>query len=257
MSKLLKVTTAAFLAMSLAACSSTSTASSAASASASSSASSSEKEEETQTVGLYTVYNATNDQVTELYLYPTDGEKGENLVADHALKTAHAMYLTYDAGDKAADTELTLEFVTKGGYTGSFTTLHIETAPISLIAEDAKTGATAISFAATPATYTIKNVTGEEVKEVYIYPTGSSDKGKNLVGDAAQDGGEQVVTFDGVPENAIVDNEVTAFTIEFTTASGYTGKFETLSYEVAPIYLIAEDAKTGATAISFVDPSAN
>jgi hypothetical protein len=46
-----------------------------------------------------------------------------------------------------------------------------------------------------------------------------------------------------------------AFTIEFTTESGYTGKFETLSYENAPIQLISADAMTGATQIAFGAPA--
>ncbi len=44
------------------------------------------------------------------------------------------------------------------------------------------------------------------------------------------------------------------YTLEFTTESGYTGSFDTLHFEVAPISLLAEDALTGATQISFSAP---
>ena len=41
---------------------------------------------------------------------------------------------------------LTLSFKTEGGYEAAFTTLSIEEAPITLLAADAMTGATPISF---------------------------------------------------------------------------------------------------------------
>jgi uncharacterized protein (DUF736 family) len=257
MKKMLTAGTAALMALTLAACSSSNSAS-ASSTAAASTAAASASASAAATVGEYTIYNATNDSVTGLYLYPTDAtDKGTNLAGEKGLSNAHATYATYDAGDKASSTKLTLEFTTKGGYTGTFTTLSIETAPITLIAEDAKTGATAIKFGANPATYTVKNSTGEEVKSLYLYPTGSSDKGENRVGEAAKADGQTVITLDAVPAGLIsADGKLGTFTIEFTTASGYTGKFTTLSYETAPIYLIAADAKTGATEISFKDPSA-
>lgn len=253
MKKILTAGTAALMALTLAACSSNTAATTTATPSAEATATATAAP---ITVGKYTIYNATNDSVTELYLYPTDAtDKGTNLAGEKGLSNAHATYAEYDAGDKADSTTLTLEFTTKGGYTGSFTTLHIEEAPISLIAEDAKTGATAIKFEATTATYNITNATGEEVKSLYIYPTGSSDKGENMIGDAAMADGKASIVLDAVPAGLIKDGKVGAFTLEFTTASGYTGTFETLSYETAPIYLIAEDAKTGSTAISFKDPT--
>ena len=216
----------------------------------------SEKQEEVQTVGVYTIYNATGEGVTDLYLYPTgSADKGENYAAGgHGFGDAHAKVLTYDASADPS-ISLTLEFTTNSGYTGKFETLHIETAPISLIAQDAVTGATQISFAASPATYTIYNTTGEEVTELYLYRTGSSDKGDNLIDGAAQDGGSQVISFDSVPAFALDENgNLGAFTLEFTTKSGYNAKFETLSYENAPICLISEDAVTGATKIKFGAP---
>ena len=210
-----------------------------------------ETAQEVQTVGEYTVYNGTGETIKELYLYPTGSDRGENLVtSDHGFGDAHAMGLTYDAGDKAADTSLTLEFVTAAGYTNKFETLHIETVPLTILAEDMMTGATPVAFQPTTAKYTIYNKTGEKVTELYLYATGSSDKGENLIDGAAEPDGEQVIEFDSVPEYLVKeDGSISPFTIEFTTESGYSASFTTLSYEVAPIQLISEDMVTGATKI--------
>ena len=251
MKKMLSIGTAALMALTLAACSSSTAATTSSTAAAASSAAATASASAAPTVGNYTIYNATGDSVTAIYLYPTDAtDKGTNLAGEKGLSAAHAIYTTYD-NSKGTVSKLTLEFTTKGGYTGKFTTLSIETAPISLIAEDAKTGATAIKFAATPATYTIKNATGEEVKSLYLYPTGSSAKGDNRIGDAAKADGQVVITVDDASALIGTDGKLGKYTLEFTTASGYTGSYTTLSYETAPIQLIAESAKTGATAIKF------
>lgn len=235
----------------LAGCSASSSAAQPASSSAS------EESEEVQTVGEYTVYNMTGEGITELYLYPSDSsDKGTNYAeGGHGFGNAHAMHLVYDAGDKAADTALTLEFVTSSGYANAFKTLHIETVDMTLLAEDALTGSTPLTFTASKAEYTIYNRTGETVTDLYLYPTGSSDKGNNLIAEAKEDGGSQVITFDSVPVNLIKeDGSLNTFRIEFVTESGYTAGYETLSYEVAPITLISEDAMTGATQIKFGAP---
>jgi hypothetical protein len=212
----------------------------------------------TETTGYYTVYNATGDAVTELYLYEAGAEKGENIAATlyaDSLYDGHALYLTYEG--QTGKEVLVLEFVTKSGYMGKFETLYIEVAPLTLLAADAMTGATQIAFADTPAEYTVHNVTGEKVTELYLYPTGAEEKGENLAGKGMADSQSLVVTVEKLPEKLISADSVEtgAFTIEFTTESGYTGKFETLYYEVAPLYLISADAKTGATEISFFEPS--
>ncbi len=212
-----------------------------------------ETKEEVQTVGYYTIYNETGEKVTELYLYAADSsDKGENLVGERGLGTAHATGLSYDAGDKASETTLCLEFTTENGYNAKFETLHIETAPITLIAEDAMTGATPIAFQTSTASYTIYNKTGEPVKELYLYVTGSSDKGENLIDGAKEPDGEQVIELESIPEELVKeDGTLSTFTIEFTTDSGYTGSFTTLNYENAPIQLISEEMLTGATQIKF------
>lgn len=207
-----------------------------------------------ETMGKYTIYNNSGENISELYLYPTGAaDKGENLATGpHGFGIGHALLATYDDG--SADTKLTLEYTTDSGVTGKFETLNVETVPISIIAEDARTGATPIAFEAMPAVYDIYNVTGESVTSLYIYPTGSADKGENRIKEAGEKDGHQVVTFDAVPENLVMDNKVGQFTIEFTTESGYTGSFDNLSYETAPISLLAEDAKTGPTGISLTAP---
>ena len=97
---------------------------------------------ETET-GVYKVYNVTGSKVTELYLYETGADKGENLAGENGMRNTRSTELTYE-GTK--ETVLTLEYVAEDGTTGKFETLHIEEAPISLIAVDARTGATEISF---------------------------------------------------------------------------------------------------------------
>ena len=243
---------AAALALVLAACGSTSAPETpAATVKASATA---EASQPAETVGKYTIYNNSGENISELYLYPTGAEdKGENLASGkHGFGIGHALFATYDDGK--SDTKLTLEYTTESGVTGMFETLAVETAPISIISEDARTGATPIAFEAMPAVYEIYNVTGEKVSDLYIYPTGSADKGKNLIKEAGEKDGHQTVQFDSVPENLIVDGKVGHFTIEFTTESGYTGSFDNLSYESAPISLLAEDAKTGPTGISLTAP---
>ena len=99
-----------------------------------------------------------------------------------------------------------------------------------------------------PAEYTVYNTTGENVTELYLYAVGSEDKGENLAADGLADGDSVVLT---LPEDADKSAE---YVLEFTTESGDTQSFDTLSYEVAPISLLSVDAAAGATPISFAAP---
>ena len=90
--------------------------------------------------------------------------------------------------------------------------------------------------------YTVYNVTGETVNELYLYETGA-DKGENLAADGLKDTKKVELTYDGTAE--------TTLTLEYTTESGYNAKFETLHIEEANINLLAADAMTGATPIEF------
>ena len=95
---------------------------------------------------------------------------------------------------------------------------------------------------------TVYNTTGENVTELYLYVAGSEDKGENLAADGLADGDSVVLT---LPEDADKSAE---YVLEFTTESGDTQSFDTLSYEVAPISLLSVDAAAGATPISFAAP---
>lgn len=96
-------------------------------------------------VCTYTVYNTTGEKITELYV--TDnatGEKSENFAGEGMADGASVEI----KGTNKADYVVTLSFRTESGYEGTFSTLHFETVPISLLVVDAASGATSISFKA-------------------------------------------------------------------------------------------------------------
>ena len=98
--------------------------------------------------GTYTFYNKTGETVTELYLIDNlTGEKGVNYAANgFAADACWVITRTITAEEKEAGYSMTVFFKTESGYEGHFDTLHIEVAPITLLAADAMTGATMISF---------------------------------------------------------------------------------------------------------------
>lgn len=89
---------------------------------------------------------------------------------------------------------------------------------------------------------------GSTVSELYLYVSGSEDKGENLAGEGLADGENVVLT---LPEDA---DQSAKYVLEFTTEDGTTQSFDTLSYEVAPISLLSADAAAGATPIAFSAP---
>ncbi len=98
-------------------------------------------------VGTYVIYNKTGETVTSLTL--TDNVTGKvsaNLAGAGMAADAVMTITSSIPGTEDAHGRLTLTFVTESGYTGTFATLSIEVAPITLLAPDAMTGATAISF---------------------------------------------------------------------------------------------------------------
>lgn len=201
-------------------------------------------EEVTEATGVYKVYNTTGEKVTELYVYEVgSADKGENL-AGEGMRNTRSTVVEFTA---MSDAVLVLEYVTESGRTGTFETLHIEEAPIALLAEDSMTGATQIAFTTPMGTgvYDVYNVTGETVTELYLTPAGE-EKGENLAGEGMSTEDVLTLTFEGPVDSVLV--------LEFVTESGVTGKFETLHIEEAPISLLAEDARTGATEISFTKP---
>ena len=190
--------------------------------------------------GTYTLYNVTGEKLTELYLYETGSDKGENRIPD-GMKNNKQLVLTYDA---AADAALTLEYVTESGVSAKFETLRIEEVPIAMEAVDAASGATPIRFGVPEDTgnYKLVNTTGTTVSELYVYLNGG-EKGENLAGSGMEDG-------------ASVDFTITApvdasLTVEFTTEADGTKTFETLHIENVTVNLLAADAMSGATPIQF------
>lgn len=98
--------------------------------------------------GTYTFYNKTGETVTELYLIDNlTGEKGPNYAVNgFAPDASYTITRTVSAEEKDAGYSMTVSFKTESGYEAQFATLHIEVAPVTLLAADALTGATAISF---------------------------------------------------------------------------------------------------------------
>ena len=190
--------------------------------------------------GTYTLYNVTGEKLTELYLYETGSDKGENRIPD-GMKNNKQLVLTFDA---AADAALTLEYVTESGVSAKFETLRIEEVPIAMQSVDATSGATPIRFGVPEDTgsYKLVNTTGTTVSELYVYLNGG-EKGENLAGSGMEDG-------------ASVDFTITApvdasLTVEFTTEADGTKTFETLHIENVTVNLLAADAMSGATPIQF------
>lgn len=98
--------------------------------------------------GTYTVYNKTGEKVTELYLIDNlTGEKGTNYAVNGFEPDAKwVITRTVSAEEIAAGYSMTVSFKTEGGYEAQYPTLHIEEAPVTLLAADAVTGVTPISF---------------------------------------------------------------------------------------------------------------
>lgn len=95
--------------------------------------------------GYYTVYNKTGETVKEVSI--TINATGEKFVMATDVP-ADAMKVIVFSMDGALEghNALTFAFTTESGYEGSFATLSVETAPITMLSADAMTGATQISF---------------------------------------------------------------------------------------------------------------
>ncbi|MCR4884869.1 MAG: hypothetical protein K6A68_14960 [Clostridiales bacterium] len=100
--------------------------------------------------GVYTIYNLTGEKV--LYVSLTDNVNGVVMKLDFdegGLDNGGSVIMTRSIPQgEDGEHRLTLTFETESGYQGVFPTLSIETVPISLLAEDTVSGATAISFSA-------------------------------------------------------------------------------------------------------------
>ena len=94
--------------------------------------------------------------------------------------------------------------------------------------------------------YTVYNMTGAKLTELYLYEAGSADKGTNYAADGIKNGKKIELTYDGKEDTLLV--------LEFNYDGGETQTFETLHIEEAPVTLKSVDAAAGATAIAFEDP---
>ena len=155
----------------------------------------------------------------------------------------------------AAALALAVGMTACGGSASSTTASSTASSAASSVASSAAASSEAASSEAASseaevesAEYTVYNTTGENVTDLYLYVAGSEDKGENLAADGLADGDSVVLT---LPEDADKSAE---YVLEFTTESGDTQSFDTLSYEVAPISLLSVDAAAGATPISFTAP---
>lgn len=97
--------------------------------------------------GYYTVYNKTGETVKELSL--TINATGEKTVVAMDVPADAVKVIAFTvSGDVDPHHALTLSFTTESGYTAAMETLSVETAPVTLLAAEAMTGATPISFSA-------------------------------------------------------------------------------------------------------------
>ena len=96
------------------------------------------------------------------------------------------------------------------------------------------------------AAYKITNKTGEVMTELYVYETGSADKGENYAGKGLADGADVTITFG--PFTA-AEAEGIAYTVEFKTESGYTSAaFDHLHVEEAAMNILSQaDVESAAT----------
>ena len=205
----------------------------------------------------YTIYNVTGEKVTELYAIDTiTGEKGENYAATPIEPDAVVEIVKTVPADKTGKDSfmIDLTYVTESGRTGSFPTLHFETVPISLLSEDAMTGATPISFFAPEmtATYTIYNTTGEKVVALYAANALTGEMGENYAATPIEPDGVVEIVKTATADKTGKDFFV--IELSYVTESGRIGTFSNLHFETVPISLLSTDAMTGATPISFFAP---
>ena len=236
----------------------------------------------------YTIQNALDSTVTELYVYPSDGtEKGENLAGDGLVRGEQVnVTVTGYMLRTENETLYTVEY-TADGETYSHTTLHVEDQlldkVIYLVGLDGVSSATSLSFSTsnlpdeddsaltaeaipqapqedTPETrgevkatrtYTIENALEDTVTELYVYPSDGTDRGENLAGDGLEKGESVKATLTGYMLHT--ENE-TLYTIEYMVGNKVYGHrsvhVEDLLFDT-PIYLIGVDGTSGATFVSF------
>lgn len=206
--------------------------------------------------GVYTILNKTGEPVVEVKI--TDNVTGESNVFsaedDVPLDGEGIVVLYFDIpATEDGEHRLTLSFRTESGREETFGTLSIEKVNIELLAADAMTGATPISFTMPKADkvgkYTFYNMTGEVVKVLNLI---DNDDG-TVLRQVFQDGFAPNETYE-LDYIAPADRENVTLTLQFVTESGKIGIFNTLHIEEAPISLLNVDSVSGATPIAFKAP---
>ena len=126
---------------------------------------------------------------------------------------------------------------------GSSSTTAAATAAATKAAES--TAAATATTVPTEGHYNITNATGEKVTALYVYKTGSSDKGTNYAENGLDDGASVKV------DVKVDEKEAAGYmqTVEFTTESGDTeDSFQTLNLEEADFSLVkVADLSSSAT----------
>ena len=210
-----------------------------------------------EATATYTIYNMTGEKVTELYaVNALTGEKGENYAGEGLENGASVVIVKTADADKTGKDYFVIDltFVTESGRTADFATLHFETVPITLLSADAMTGATPIAYSVpqAQATYTIYNMTGEKVTELYAVNALTGEKGENYAGEGLENGASVVI--DKTADFDKTGKDYFVIDLTFVTESGRTADFATLHFETVPITLLSADAMTGATPISYSAP---
>jgi len=207
--------------------------------------------------GVYSIINKTGETVTEVKI--TDNVTGAVNVfptkEDDVLENGNVVVFFFDIPEaEDGNHRLTLSYKTESGREETFGTLSIETVTINLLAADAMTGATPISFSMEKAEqngiYTLYNLTGEPVTFLSLKDNEDGAEVDFAFENGFEPGENYIVEF---PVPAGRENVV--LTLTFVTKSGKTGAFSTLHIEEAPISLLDIDTLTGATPISFSAPN--
>ena len=94
--------------------------------------------------------------------------------------------------------------------------------------------------------YTVYNMTGAKLTELYLYEAGSADKGTNYAADGIKNTKKVELTYNGKEDTPLV--------LEFNYEGGETQTYETLHIETAPVTLKSVDAAAGASVIAFEVP---
>ncbi len=219
---------------------------------------------------VYTLENAMNTTISELYVYQSKGENlaGDGLEPGEQVTTEVFGYYLHTPNE----TLYTVEFVADGN-TYSIQTLHVEDLfnVLYLTGTDATSGATAVSFTnpdgsaqqvesveapgddeIVSRTYTLENAMDTTITELYVYRS----KGANLAGDGLEPGEQTTAEVYGY---YLHTPKETLHTVEFV-ADGNTYSFKTLHVEdlFEILYLVgtedAVDATSGATVVAFEKP---